>query len=93
MLKKRMQEMENVIAVLMNVNKQEKEESKRKIMRQKEYEARLNPQGYCWSCGYKVVYGHDSTTCRKRILDHKCEATRQNTMGGSSKNMGWKPRE
>ena len=44
---------------------------------------RLNPNGYCWSHGYKVGPGHNSKTCNKRKPGHKEEATRDNPMGGS----------
>ena len=51
-----------------------------------------NPDGYCFTCGYKVTKRHDSKTCRKGAnnTDHKKEATRQNTMGGTTKNSGYR---
>ena len=49
----------------------------------------LNPNGYCWSCGYKVGWKHGSDNCRKKAEGHKCAATRQNTMGGSKKGAGF----
>ena len=49
-----------------------------------------DPDAYCWSCGYKLRKGHTSATCRlKHKPQHKKEATRQNTMGGSTNNKGW----
>ena len=50
-----------------------------------------NPDGYCSTCGYKVMRRHDRKTCRKgaRNPDHKKEATRKNTMGGSTENSGY----
>ena len=50
-----------------------------------------NPDGYCFTCDYKLTKRHDSKTCRKDMStpDHKKEATRQNTMGGSTSNAGY----
>ena len=42
-----------------------------------------DPNGYCWTHGYKVTVGHNSKTCNKRKQGHKEEATRDNPMGGS----------
>ena len=42
-----------------------------------------DPNGYCWTHGYKVKFGHSSKTCTKRKEGHKEDATRSNTMGGS----------
>lgn len=52
-----------------------------------------DPNGYCWSHGYKVAPGHNSGTCSCKLTDpnHKTEATRENNMGGSQKNKDWKP--
>jgi hypothetical protein len=41
--------------------------------------------GYCWSHGYAVAPGHTGKTCTKRAPGHQEEATRENTMGGSTK--------
>ena len=45
--------------------------------------------GYCWTHGYRVKKGHDSTTCKEKAEGHKDAATRANTMGGSVANKGW----
>ena len=50
-----------------------------------------DPNGYCWSHGYKVTKTHTSKTCRSRKEGHKEGATRANTMGGSTDNIYWKP--
>ena len=42
-----------------------------------------DPNGYCWTHGYRVTYGHNSTTCHTRAPGHKENATRDDTMGGS----------
>ena len=51
-----------------------------------------DPNGYCWTHGYKVKKWHNSKTCKTRNNGHKEGATRANTMGGSQENIGWKPR-
>ena len=43
---------------------------------------------YCWSHGYLVDHRHNSETCHWPKPGHKCEATRENPMGG---NMEGKP--
>ena len=50
-----------------------------------------NMDRYCFTCGYKLTKRHDRNTCRKGAdnPDHKKEATRQNTMGGSTENAGY----
>ena len=53
--------------------------------------SKWDPNGYCWSHGYKVTKNHNSKTCRTRKDGHKEEATRANTMGGSTGNRNWKP--
>ena len=42
-----------------------------------------DPNGYCWTHGYRVTFGHNSTTCHTRAPGHKETATRDNNMGGS----------
>ena len=42
-----------------------------------------DPNGYCWTHGYRVAYGHSSATCRHQATDHKTTATRADTQGGS----------
>jgi hypothetical protein len=45
----------------------------------------LDPTGYCWSHGYRVVCGHNSRECKGKLEGHQYDATRTNTMGGSDK--------
>jgi hypothetical protein len=45
--------------------------------------------GYCWTHGYRVRKGHNSTTCKEKAEGHKDAATRANIMGGSVANKGW----
>lgn len=65
---------------------------KRANERQKKYDSKMDPLGYCWSHVYKVVRAHNSKTCNARKEGHKEQATRSNPMGGSSLNKDWKPR-
>ena len=51
--------------------------------------ATFNPNHYCWSHGYKNYKTHNSATCRNKKEGHKCDATQQNTMGGSTWNAGF----
>jgi hypothetical protein len=51
-----------------------------------------NPAGYCLSHGWRVGYGHNSTTCANQKEGPQCNATRQNTKGGSSANKDWTSR-
>jgi hypothetical protein len=41
--------------------------------------------GYCWTHGYAVAPGHTGKTCTKPAPGHQEEATRENTMGGSTR--------
>ena len=52
-------------------------------------DANYNPDGYCWSHGYRCTYNHNSKTCRAKKPGHKDEATQTNTMGGSTVNKNW----
>ncbi len=45
-----------------------------------------DPAGYCWSHGWRVGYGHNSSTCEHPKEGHQTNTTRQNTKGGSSAN-------
>ena len=45
----------------------------------------LDPQGHCWTHGHKVSHAHNSSTCRNKAPGHQDQATRANTMGGSTK--------
>lgn len=71
---------------------QDKQEAKR-VERIKRYEAKIDPNGYCHTHGYKVVKGHNSRTCTHKGPQHKDDATRDNIMGGSTKNKDWSPME
>ena len=50
---------------------------------------RFDPNNYCWSHWYKLAHSHTSATCTNKNLDHKSDATRRNTMGGSTWNSGY----
>lgn len=47
--------------------------------------ANLDPNGYCWTHGYRVQNGHDSNTCGGKKQGHDDTATRADTKGGSDK--------
>ena len=49
----------------------------------------FDPAGYCHTHGYRVHKSHTSAKCKKKKRGHKNEATRADTMGGSTKNQGW----
>ena len=55
----------------------------------KKSEAGYDPNGYCWSHGYRVHFNHTSATCRSKNPGHKNEANRKNPMGGSESNKNW----
>ncbi len=42
-----------------------------------------DPNGYCWTHGYNVAFGHTSAKCRNKATGHQDAATRTNIMGGS----------
>jgi hypothetical protein len=44
---------------------------------------------YCWSYGYKVKVGHNSSTYSLRKTGHQPGATRANIMGGSTYHAGY----
>eukprot|EP00957_Ditylum_brightwellii_P088723 6756168-Ditylum_brightwellii.AAC.1 len=52
---------------------------------------RFDPNGYCWSHGYRCVFGCNSKTCTRPKEGHQREATIANTMGGSEEFKEWKP--
>ena len=52
----------------------------------------LEKDGYCWSHGFKIKKGHNSTTCILQKQGHMTEATRNNTMGVKMWNKGWDKR-
>jgi hypothetical protein len=47
----------------------------------------LDPNGYCWTHGYRVTHEHSSANCRAKAEGHKDTATRNNIMGGSTKGL------
>jgi hypothetical protein len=49
-------------------------------------ERRFYNKNYCHTHGYHVADVHTSATCKYPKQDHKAEATRDNTMGGSQAN-------
>lgn len=55
-------------------------------------ESKWDPKGYCWTHTYEVTKNHSSMTCKTRNNGHKQEATRANTMGGSTENINWRPK-
>ena len=50
-----------------------------------EWKAKLDPHGYCWTHGYNVLPGHDSSTCAQKAPGHQKLATRQDIKGGSDR--------
>ena len=49
-----------------------------------------DPDGYCWSHGFRVKRGHDSKTCYLRKNGHQEDATRTDNKGGVQYNKDWK---
>jgi hypothetical protein len=45
----------------------------------------VDPFGYCWTHGYRVVRGYNSQNCTRKNEGHQDGATRTNNMGGSTK--------
>jgi hypothetical protein len=45
----------------------------------------LDPLGYCWTHGYRVVCGYNSQNCSRKNEGHQDGATRTNNMGGSTR--------
>lgn len=50
-----------------------------------EWEANLDPTGYCWTHGYRVQKGHTSANCKGKLGGHQDTATRSDNKGGSTK--------
>jgi hypothetical protein len=67
----------------------EKERSNNKSNDTVDKKFKHEKDGYCWSHGYKLKEGHNSSTCRMRLEGHVETATRSNTHGGCTKNKGW----
>ena len=65
-------------------------DTKRDYDRQQRENDRQHSTRYCWSHGYAVGPGHDSSTCSKKKEGHKDnDATRANPMGGSTYGAGF----
>jgi uncharacterized protein (DUF433 family) len=47
--------------------------------------ANLDPHGYCWSHGFRVLKGHNSANCKGKLQGHQDNANRTDTQGGSNK--------
>ena len=45
-----------------------------------------NNWNYCHTHGFDVKDDHDSSNCRNPSWKYNCQATRENTMGGSQRN-------
>ena len=50
---------------------------------------RFDPNGYCYSNGYKVEESHTSATCRFPNINHNKSTTRLNIMGRKTWNKEW----
>jgi hypothetical protein len=50
-----------------------------------------DPDGYCWSHGYRIGHGHTGHTCSHPKEGHQPTATRNNIMGGSVAKKDWTP--
>ena len=48
--------------------------------------ASINPNGYCWTHGYRVTTVHDSKNCKGKLLGHVDATTSTDTRGRSIKN-------
>ena len=49
----------------------------------------LDPKGYCWTHGWRLIKGHSSSTCSNHKTGHDAISSRENTKGGSTHNQGW----
>lgn len=49
-----------------------------------------DPNGYCWSHGFKVKTNHSSRTCNRPMVGHNRNATRMNILGGNTAYQGWR---
>jgi hypothetical protein len=50
-----------------------------------------DPDGYCWSHGYRVGHGHNGHICSHPKEGHQPTATHNNIMGSSIANKDWVP--
>jgi hypothetical protein len=53
------------------------------------HQTSLGQSGYCWSHGYNVKVGHNSSTCSSHRTGHQPSATQANIMGGSTYHAGY----
>ena len=88
--KKLVQQMEDAVKSIRTLMENDAKREKEKSERAKTYNERFDPNGYCWSHGYKVTFDHTSCNCTVKKPGHKDNATRANTMGGSQLNKKWK---
>ena len=84
------EQIKELIQAMSSHDMQTTEKNDQKRTKVKRFEEKLDPNGYCWTHGYKVSKGHSSHTCSSRAKGHQVEATRSDTMGGSDKNKEWK---
>jgi hypothetical protein len=50
-----------------------------------------DPDGYCWSHGYRIGHCHNGHTCSHPKEGHQPTTTRNNIIGGSIANKDWTP--
>jgi hypothetical protein len=62
----------------------ENKENRKKDTGRSQKQPDTRDRGYCWTHGYRVAPNHNSQTCRAKADGHKDEATKENTMGGST---------
>eukprot|EP00957_Ditylum_brightwellii_P187451 14275973-Ditylum_brightwellii.AAC.1 len=55
-------------------------------------DALMEPEGYCWSCRYRVPRNHSSLNCDKQKPGHQLGAMHANIMGSSKAHHWWKPK-
>ena len=88
--KQLVQQMAEAVKSLKVLMENDVKREQEKCERVKAYNERFDPNGYCWSHGYKVTFDHNSCTCTAKKPGHKDNATRANPMGGSQLNKNWK---
>eukprot|EP00957_Ditylum_brightwellii_P059703 4532757-Ditylum_brightwellii.AAC.1 len=64
----------------------------RKLIDYNKTDHQMDPEGYCWSCGYQVQKNHNSMKCDKQKPGHQLGATRANIMGGNKYHHWWTPK-
>eukprot|EP00957_Ditylum_brightwellii_P091685 6981555-Ditylum_brightwellii.AAC.1 len=52
----------------------------------------MDPEGYCWSCGYRVSKNDNSMNYDKQKNGYQLGATRANIMGGNKYHRWWTPK-